>query len=219
MFTGIIQAIGEIHSVESGEEAARIRLRLPEGFGPLETGESLAVDGACLTAAPGAVAAPAHFLADVSWETLERTTLGGKSAGEAVNLERALRPSDRLGGHFVTGHVDGVGTIVRLEARASSWDLAIAAPPQVMQLCVEKGSIAVDGISLTVATLSESGFTCAVIPHTLNQTTLGRRRAGDRVNLEGDLIGKYVRRFMMRGEGQKPALTWEDLARAGFIEH
>lgn len=214
MFTGIVQAIGQIDSIEGDGESARIRLRLPQGFGPLEAGESLAVDGICLTAGDSMTT----FLADVSWETLSRTTLGRKNAGESVNLERALRPIDRLGGHFVTGHIDGTGTIRHFVRHAQSWELSVQAPAAVLMFCVEKGSIAIDGISLTLASLDDSGFTCAMIPHTLDQTTLKARQAGDVVNLEADLIGKYVHRFT-RGDssGSTSTISLKTLSDAGFL--
>jgi len=215
LFTGIVQAIGEVDAVDGDGESGRIRLRLPQGFGPLQSGESLAVDGACLTATGPATGT---FLADVSWETLSRTTLGGKSRGQRVNLERALRPVDHLGGHFVTGHIDAVGAIRHLVSRGANWELAVDAPERVLRYCVEKGSVAVDGISLTIATLGESGFTCAIIPSTFDQTTLRDRRPGDPVNLEADLIGKYVHRFWSKDSTPSPGLTFEALARAGFVE-
>lgn len=213
MFTGIIQGIGEIESLEGDGESAKLRLRLPSDMGPLEIGESVAVDGICLTAN---ASPPDVFQADLSWETISRTSLAHKRKGQKVNLERALRPMDRLGGHFVSGHIDGIGKIAHLVNRGQSWELAIEAPEEILKFCIDKGSIAVDGISLTIATLADSGFTCAVIPHTLNQTNLSERQAGDSVNLEADLIGKYVRRLLAKPEDAPPKITLESLTRAGF---
>jgi riboflavin synthase len=214
VFTGIIEAIGQIQAVESQGESARIRLRAPEGFGPLEIGESVAVDGACLTADQ---VAPDGFAANVSHETLARTTLGRRRPGQEVNLERAMALGGRLGGHLVSGHVDATGRIRSLTERQGSWDLAVEAPGEILALCVEKGSIAVDGVSLTIAALEPWGFACAIVPHTLRAATLGRRRAGDEVNLESDLIGKYVRRLLGRTDDAPGAVTMETLKNAGFL--
>ena len=215
MFTGIVQGIGEVESVEGDGESADLSLRLPAGLGSLQAGESLAIDGACLTAEFNT---STQFRASVSWETLARTTLSSKRPGDKVNLERSLRPSDRMGGHFVTGHIDGMGRVRSLELRGQSWELSVEAPAEILQFCIEKGSIAIDGISLTLASVDQTGFTCAIIPHTYQSTTLQFRRSGDAVNLEGDLIGKYVFRFTQQGKATKPAgLSWEQLENAGFV--
>jgi len=215
VFTGIIQAIGEVDSVSGDGDSADLCLRLPEGFGPLNEGESLAVDGVCLTATQPS--APNLFLATVSWETLDRTTLGSKTTGDCVNLERALRPIDHLGGHFISGHIDGTGHIRSVESRAGNWELSIAAPEDILRFCVEKGSVAIDGISLTIASLDDLGFTCAIIPHTYKQTTLHLRRPNEAVNLEADMLGKYVQRFLAGTHAPRPAVTWQMLKDAGFM--
>lgn len=194
MFTGLIQDQGRIEAIEARGQGvfARIRPRAIEVAG-LAQGESIAVSGCCLTVMERA--GPA-FGVEISPETLEKTTLGALAAGDAVNLERALAAGDRLGGHLVLGHVDGVG---RIEARAPVGDyveLAIASPSAMERWLVEKGSVTVDGVSLTVSRLEAGRFTVMLIPETLAATTLGERGVGDRVNLEGDVIGKYVERLV-----------------------
>ena len=214
MFTGIIEAIGEIEAVEAGAESGRVWIGVPAEFGPLALGESIAVDGACLTAEE---LRPEGFAASASAETLSRTTLGRKSTGDKVNLERALVLGGRLGGHWVAGHVDAKGRIRSWAARGNGWELAIEAPSEVLQLCVEKGCVAVDGISLTIAAVQAGGFVCAVIPHTFARTTLRFRQPGDEVNLESDLMGKYVQRLLGCPSVAARGVTWETLERTGFV--
>jgi len=213
VFTGIVEAIGQIEAVRAGREASRLRVAGPAGFGPLELGESVAVNGVCLTVERADGAA---FEADVSAETLSRTTLGRMRAAASVNLERALALGGRLGGHLVTGHIDAVGAIRSLVPRGDSWELSVDAPAPVLDLCVEKGSVAVDGLSLTVAGLDERGFRCAIVPHTFRSTTLRRLGPGDPVNLEADLIGKYVKRLLGLESGGPPRITWDTLRRHGY---
>lgn len=176
-------------------------------------GESIAVNGACLTLVRGAAA---EFDADVSPETLQRTTLGTLSSGEAVNLERAMRLDDRLGGHFVTGHVDGVGIIASRRDAGGAVEMEISVPETLMPLMVEKGSIAVDGVSLTINAMREKSFTVTIIPHTLARTTLGLARPGRRVNIETDLLGKYVYRYLSCRGTANSGINVEFLARHGF---
>jgi riboflavin synthase len=175
-------------------------------------GDSVAVDGACLTVAE---LAPPRATFDLSGETLQRTTLGELRVNDRVNLERALRVGDRLGGHFVQGHVDAVGVISRKETQPGQWTVDISLPTQVAALLVPKGSVAVDGISLTVADLGPDRFTVALIPHTVQATTIQFKAVGDRVNIETDLIGKYVARLV--GRGHPGAVTADLLARHGFM--
>lgn len=179
---------------------------------PLETGESVAVNGACLTVLEPSAEG---FSADVSPETLERTNLGALKAGDPVNLERALTLSQRLGGHLVSGHVDGVGVIRRLERQGDYHLLEVAAPASVTRYCIEKGSIAIDGISLTINEVNGSAIACMIIPHTMEATNLGTRRVGDRVNLEADLIGKYVEKLASPA-ASTAGLTMEKLLAAGY---
>lgn len=215
MFTGIIETIGTVREFTRRGDEARARIEagpLAEG---LRRGDSIAVDGACLTVTAGG---GEGFSCDLSAETLTRTTLGALRVGSRVNLERPLRLGDRLGGHLVTGHVDAVGEIVRQRAQGDGEFWHFRLPPDLAPLVVMKGSIAVDGISLTVADLTRDAFGVALIPHTLRHTTLGGKRAGDAVNLEADLLGKHVARFLAaRSEaGDRPALTLAFLEEHGF---
>lgn len=193
MFTGLIECEGVITRAERASGGMRLEVYAPEFGRDMAIGDSIAVDGVCLTVAKFIRGA---FLADVSGETLDRSTLGGLRQGGKVNLERALRLSDRLGGHLVSGHIDGVGT---LQLRQQAGKFAVyqfGAPAEIMAYVVEKGSIAVDGISLTVAKVADEGFTCAVIPQTEETTTLKDKAIGAPVNLEVDMLAKYVKRFV-----------------------
>ncbi|PKQ38615.1 MAG: riboflavin synthase [Actinobacteria bacterium HGW-Actinobacteria-1] len=193
MFTGLIECEGIITRAERVSGGMRLEVYAPEFGRDMAIGDSIAVDGVCLTVVKFIRGA---FLTDVSGETLERTTLGALRQGSKVNLERALRLSDRLGGHIVSGHIDGVGRI-ELKQQAGKFTVyQIQAPAEVMAYVIEKGSIAVDGISLTVARVGETGFTVAVIPQTEETTTLKEKPNGAPVNLEADMLGKYVKRFV-----------------------
>jgi riboflavin synthase alpha subunit len=199
MFTGIVEALGRVEAVEAGAGGGRrLRVSVPDeaGWRP-SLGESVAVSGVCLTAVDPA---PGRLTFDLAEETLRVTTLGGLAVGDPVNLERPLRLDGRLGGHLVLGHVDGVGrvTAVRVEGDGARMDVEV--PARLRPLLIPKGSVTVDGVSLTVAGLQEDVFAVALIPHTLQVTTLGRRRSGDPVNLEMDVIGKYVRGFVEQWE-------------------
>jgi riboflavin synthase len=187
MFTGIVEELGSVLAV--GHDGPTVRVRIGAGtvLDGARLGDSTAVDGCCLTVV---AQGDGWFEADVSGETLRRTTLGDRRVGDAVNLERPVRLSDRLGGHIVQGHVDAVGDVLEPVP-----DLRIRMPDDLRRYVVAKGSIAVDGVSLTVVEPTDDGFTVAVIPHTAEVTTLGHRRPGDRVNLEVDLIAKYAERL------------------------
>ena len=188
MFTGIILHSGIIDSFERRENGARMRVRTTDGE-PYVRGESVAVNGVCLTALPD----DGTFIADLSDETLSRTTLGSLGSGARLNIERALALGDRLGGHLVQGHVDTVGTLVSI---ATEGEFAVhrwSFPAEYAELVVSKGSIAVDGVSLTIVDPDRDTFGAALIPETLKRTTLGGARIGDHVNLEFDMIGKYIR--------------------------
>jgi len=201
MFTGIVEELGEVVSIERLDGAARITVRGLRVTADARPGDSIAVNGTCLTVTG---LSGGDFTADVMAETLNRTGLGGLGPGSPVNLERSLRVGDRLGGHMVQGHVDGVGTVVS-RVSGERWDVVrITVPPGLARYLVEKGSIAVDGVSLTVSALGggpgeQPWFEVSLIPATLAATTLGRVQPGAGVNLEADVIGKYVER-MLRGE-------------------
>jgi len=191
MFTGLVQDLGSVRVVEN--EPAGSRLEVETALASeLSEGDSVAVNGVCLTAVSVADGA---FRADVMAETLRRSSLGPLAAGDPVNLELPLRPEDRLGGHFVQGHVDGTGTVEDVTVEGFANVVRIACGPEILRYVVEKGSIAVDGVSLTVADLDDEGFTVSLIPETIERTTLGGAAPGRIVNLEVDVLAKYVEKL------------------------
>lgn len=197
MFTGIVQTTGSIHAITPRGGDMRLEVTAPDlGFDDVRIGDSISVSGVCLTVVE--ITAD-RFAADVSTETLARTSLGARRAGDAVNLEKSLRLSDRLGGHLVSGHVDGVGSVVSVQpdARAQRWVFEV--PPALSRYIAEKGSITIDGVSLTVNGVAGNTFDVALIPHTVAVTTFRERMVGDRVNLEVDLVARYVERLMQGG--------------------
>ena len=210
MFTGIIQGVGVVESVEPSSGGGRIFIRKPAGFlAEARTGESVGVQGVCLSLAD---LAGEVMRFDVLAETFARTSLGGLAAGGRVNLERALRYGDALGGHIVSGHVDGVGRVLRIDPVGRDFRVEISAPADIMWTLVLKGSVACDGISLTVAEVLEESFAVHIIPLTREHTTWGGLRPGNAVNLESDLLGKIALKLLA---GRLPAgvsgLTWDDL--------
>jgi riboflavin synthase len=195
MFTGIVEELGEVVAIDHGVGSARLVVRAPRVVADAVNGASIAVNGVCLTVVDVADGA---FTADVMRETLQRSTLGALVVGSPVNLERAVKASDRLGGHIVQGHVDGVGAVIERNP-GDRWELVrVCLPDAISPYVVEKGSVAVDGVSLTVTRIGEGWFEISLIPTTLAATTLGRRALGDPVNLEVDVIAKYVERLMNR---------------------
>ncbi len=194
MFTGIVETMGELVELRKLEDAAIAVIRDPLVASDARHGESVAVNGVCLTVVEADPAA-GTFSADVMRETLDRSALGSLADGDRVNLERAATLGSRLGGHLVQGHVDGVGTVLARDPGPRWEDVRIALPPGLSRYVVEKGSITVDGVSLTVVSVSDSFFTVSLIPTTLQATTLGHRAVGDLVNLEVDIIGKYVEKL------------------------
>ena len=217
MFTGIIQSIGKISQIQP--KGGDFRLIIETGKLPLggaQLGDSIAVSGVCLTAIE---LGDGRFSADVSRETLSRTTLGDLKPGSRVNLELALTPTTRLGGHIVSGHVDGVGEVVRRTADARSVRFVIEAPANLAKYIAEKGSICVDGVSLTVNAVDGKRFDLNIVPHTLAETTIEEYQPGRKVNLEVDLLARYLERLLL---GEKAAqsgnVTEELLASAGFIK-
>ncbi|MEX2487065.1 MAG: riboflavin synthase [Nitriliruptoraceae bacterium] len=196
MFTGIIEEIGRIRALSRLGDAARIEITAHEVISDVSVGDSIAVDGCCLTVT---LAGDDYFAADLMAETLRASTLGARSAGEDVNLERALRADGRLGGHLVQGHVDGIGTIRGFEERPGTRFLDISVPVELGHLFVPKGSIAIDGVSLTIVDTDADHVRVGIIPHTAAATTLGLRTTGDNVNVEVDVIAKHVARLLAGG--------------------
>jgi riboflavin synthase len=193
MFTGLIETEGIVTHIERADGGARLQVYAPEFGRDMTIGDSVAVDGACLTVAQFQRGA---FVADVSEETLHKTTLGGLRQGSKVNLERALRLSDRLGGHLVTGHVEGIGKLLMRHPSGNSIIYQFQVPTTLMEYVVPKGSIAVDGISLTIAQIRGESFAAAIVPHTEEVTTLKDKPIGAPVNVEVDVMAKYVKRFV-----------------------
>lgn len=214
MFTGIIQAKGEVESIRVQGEKARIRIKAGSLAGQVKRGDSISVSGVCLTVV---LTRSGSIEFDVVTTTLNRSRLKDLGRGRKVNLEPALRLSDPLGGHLVSGHVDGVGRIRALDKHPGEWRFRIDAPKEVTDFLVERGSVTVDGISLTVARLLPDGFEVAVIPTTWEETTLGEARVGDPVNLEGDMIGRWVAKYMDKLGGGDSSMM-NKLRDEGFLE-
>jgi riboflavin synthase len=194
VFTGLVAELGTVERLERSHDGVTLTVSASLAGG-LSIGDSVAVNGVCLTAAS---VSDGGFTAEVMNATLERTSLGAVQAGRSVNLELPLRPSDRLGGHIVQGHVDGMGEVVNVAPDGFARRVEIAAPPQLLRYVVETGSIAVDGVSLTVAGIGERSFTVSLIPETLERTNLGTAQAGTTVNLEVDILAKYVEKAVRR---------------------
>jgi riboflavin synthase len=217
MFTGIIEELGRVESIEQRGEGVRIRIAARLVTDGTNEGDSIAVNGVCLTAID---VRDGSFSADGSSETLQRSTLGSLRAGSVVNLERAVTPQTRLGGHIVQGHVDARGKFMSATEHGGSWTVRIGYPPELARYLVFKGSVAVEGISLTIAELTDEYFEIAVIPKTWQVTNLSQLRAGDSVNLEADVIAKYVERMLtvtpQPEAGPPSTLTIEKLTRLGY---
>ena len=216
MFTGLIEDLGTVRELRKGSDSARLSVVTAIPMDELELGESIAVNGICLTVTSFG---GGSFMADVSPETLGRSNLGALLPGSRVNLERALRLGDRLGGHWVSGHVDAVGSLEQAQRDGNAWRLTVRLPAEVNRYVVEKGSVAVDGISLTVNSVGDETFSVAIIPHTLALTTLKEAKVGARVNIETDILGKYVERLLgrsPRSESRAP-VDLEFLAKHGFL--
>jgi riboflavin synthase len=211
MFTGIVEELGRVEKLARSAGGARLTISASTVLGNTALGDSICVNGVCLTVVEKG---NADFSADVAQETLNVTTLGALRTGQQVNLERALQLSARIGGHLVTGHVDAVGRIKEKRQEGNSWRVFIEAPETALRYIIKKGSIAVDGISLTVADLNKAGFSLAMIPHTAKLTTLGFKTAGDSVNLETDIIGKYIEK-LLSGRVEE-GVSLELLKKSGF---
>lgn len=201
MFSGIVEEMGAIQAINKGLAGAKFSILASLILEDLNIGDSISVAGACLTASQ---VGDLGFSVDVSTETLKCTTLGTLTVGTPVNLERAMKLDARMGGHLVTGHVDGIGILRAREQDGNAIQLTVEVPEEIIRHCVAKGSIAVDGISLTINAISDRSITMAIIPHTAKLTTMGLKQIGDIVNLESDLIGKYVDR-LLQASGALPA--------------
>ncbi len=218
MFTGIIQSVGKIAALDAGGGDARVRIACGKlDMSEVNTGDSIAVSGVCLTVVEHSAAG---FTADVSGETLSRTTLGRLRTGDAVNLEKALTLSTPLGGHLVSGHVDGVGVVVNRREVARSVQFRIRAPEALAKYIAEKGSVCVDGVSLTVNAIHGAEFEVNIVPHTLAETTLGTIKEDSEVNLEADVVARYLERLMLGKLAAQSGseITREFLAQHGFIK-
>jgi riboflavin synthase len=219
MFTGLVEGIGTVARHSTRGKVKRITLSIPAAFMDLKAGDSLAVSGTCLTVVN---AKKGEVTLEAVPETLSRTTLGKLRAGSKLNLERAVRADSRLGGHFVQGHVDGVGKVTTIRRLGETWVVAVSAPGEILAGLVEKGSVALDGVSLTITEVSGDGFGVVLVPHTLKHTTLGSWKEGGEVNIEGDLLSKYVARHLAPGArtgslAEKRELTLEWLAEEGYL--
>lgn len=216
MFTGIIEEIGVLMGIRHGPDSAQLVIEAEKVLEDSRVGDSIAVNGVCLTALHFD---SRRFTADVMAETLSKTNLGRLHSGDRVNLERALRLGDRLGGHLVSGHIDGVGTITRQERHDIATLISVRAPQEIMRYLIKKGSVAIDGASLTVVDLDTEHFRVSLIPHTAHATVLGLKRVGDTVNLEADVIGKYVEKLVCPKEeaGRESGINLSFLSEHGFL--
>ncbi|MCI5690273.1 MAG: riboflavin synthase [Clostridiales bacterium] len=216
MFTGIVEEVGTLKAIRKGAHSAVLEIQAKVVLEDIHLGDSIAVNGVCLTATSFS---PAGFTADVMHETLNRSSLAALRPGSRVNLERAMAANGRFGGHIVAGHVDGLGTVRRIEKDDNAIWFTIAAGPEILRYVVEKGSFTIDGISLTVARVDADSFAISAIPHTVAVTVLADRKVGDPVNLETDIIGKYVEKLLRpapEAPQRKAGITKEFLTRYGF---
>ena len=215
MFPGLVEEVGEIIGVQRGAEAATLTIKAKKVLEHTKTGDSIALNGVCLTVTQ---CGADHYSVDVMNETFDKTTLSHLTKGTRVNLERAMAANGRFGGHIVSGHIDGTGTITQVKRDDNAIWYTIMAEASLMKYIVEKGSIAIDGISLTVAKRSDKDFSISMIPHTAKETILSQKKAGDVVNLENDIIGKYVEQLLQydKKEEKQSRLTKEFLLQAGF---
>ncbi|MBP3310388.1 MAG: riboflavin synthase [Ruminococcus sp.] len=215
MFTGIVEEIGTVRSLQHGQTSSFIEIQAKTVLSDVHLGDSIAVNGVCLTVTH---LTSDSFRADIMNETLKRSSLGSLRSGGHVNLERAMAANGRFGGHIVSGHIDGTGTVINIKKDGIAHWYTISADNSILRYIVEKGSVAIDGISLTVAALSETSFSVSVIPHTSEQTILSEKKLGDIVNLENDIVGKYVEKFMRPVEASPKSngISMNFLAENGF---
>lgn len=213
MFTGIIEELGTVKAVNKGRESATLEIGVEKVVGDLNLGDSIAVNGVCLTVVKFD---STGFSAEVMAETLRKSNLGKLKSGDKVNLERAMRLGDRLGGHLVAGHVDATGTIKSTVREDIATVFTVEAPEEILRYVIAKGSVAIDGISLTVVDYDKKSFRVSIIPHTASQTTLGFKKSGDAVNLEADMLAKFVER-LLSGKAGKEGIDKDFLGRHGFM--
>ena len=219
MFTGIIEGLGTITAIRPSNQGKRLTIAADFPLDQTKIGDSIAVSGACVTVI---IIAGKRFEIDISSETFAKTTFGTAKIGDRVNLERALCLSDRIDGHLVSGHVDGIGIIKDKKTTGNAIVIAIDIPASFSRYMIQKGSVAVDGISLTINNCSRDGFDVSIIPHTAKLTTMGIKKTGDHVNIETDMIGKYIERFITKEpdnekESRQPSVDMEFLTKTGFI--
>jgi riboflavin synthase len=214
MFTGIVAELGIVKGIQRSSQAGVLTIAASQVLSDGNVGDSIAIDGVCLT-----ITDLTHdsFTADVSAETLRRTTLGSLKPGDSVNLENPLRLTDRLGGHLVLGHVDEVGTISGWQDEGTSSLMRVSISQEAMRYVVYKGSVCVDGVSLTISNLLDDGFEVALIPHTKQVTTLGHKRVGTHVNIEVDLLGRYIERLLTYPSTEGASINLDFLAKHGYI--
>lgn len=212
MFTGIIEEVGIVRSITKGSLSAILNISCEKVLEDTRVGDSIAVNGVCLTVTS---LEESSFTADVMAETLRRSSLGELVKGSKVNLERAMQLNGRFGGHIVSGHIDGTGTILSTKKEGNATWVEVGTSPEILRYIIQKGSITIDGISLTVAKLDHMSFSVSIIPHTGSETTLLSKKPGDIVNLENDIVGKYVERFT--SASTKKEVTYETLLENGFI--
>ncbi|TAN43440.1 MAG: riboflavin synthase [Nitrospirae bacterium] len=212
MFTGLIEELGEVASIKQSADGARLSVKCGGLHKDAAIGDSIATNGICLTV----VAIKDRIMSfDASSETLKSTNLGGLKTGDKVNLEASLKPTSKMGGHFVTGHIDGVGKIRSKSQTGNAIKIEIESPQGVLKYLVDKGSVAVDGISLTVVDVLKDSFTIVIIPHTAKMTTIGFKNTGDTVNLEPDILAKYVAKFLKTDGGDQSLMS--ALKKSGFV--
>lgn len=214
MFTGIVEELGEVSAMARGRDSMVLTIKAKTIMSDLKLGDSVSTNGVCLTVTEKG---SDYYKADVMHETMNRSSLGKIKPGSHVNLERAMSAEGRFGGHIVSGHIDGTGSITSIKKDDNAVWYTIAAPENIMRYIIEKGSIAIDGISLTVAKVTDKDFSVSIIPHTIKETTLGEKRVGDIVNLENDLIGKYVEKLITISPKKSGNIDKEFLLRNGYI--
>ena len=219
MFTGIIEGLGSITKIRSSGQGKRLTIEADYPLDHTKIGDSIAVSGACLTAV---MIEGKSFEVDVSPETLSRTTFGKTKIGDRVNLERALRLSDRIDGHLVSGHIDGIGSVKNIKALGNAIIITFEVPESLSRYMIRKGSVAADGISLTINNCDKRSFEVSIIPHTAKLTNIGLKKIGDHVNIETDMIGKYVERFIItddyeKEKARKSSIDQQFLAKSGFL--